>query len=36
LYFSDTYWPDFTIKDLNAALKDYSKRERKYGQRTES
>ena len=36
LYFSDTYWPDFTIKDLNAALKDYSKRERKYGQRSES
>jgi len=36
LYFSDAYWPDFTIKDLNAALKDYSKRERKYGQRSES
>jgi len=36
LYFSDTYWPDFTIKDLKAALKDYSKRERKYGQRSGS
>ena len=36
LYFSEAYWPDFTIKDLKAALKDYSKRERKYGQRSES
>ena len=36
LYFSEAYWPDFTIKDLKAALKDYSKRERKYGQRSDS
>ena len=36
LYFSETYWPDFTIKDLKAAINDFSKRERKYGQRSES
>ena len=34
LYFSETYWPDFTSKDLRAALNNYSKRDRKYGQRT--
>lgn len=33
LYFSETYWPDFTVKDLRAALDNYSKRDRKYGQR---
>ena len=36
LYFSETYWPDFTIKDLKTAINDFSKRERKYGQRSES
>lgn len=31
LYFSDTLWPDFDISDLNSALTDFSKRERRYG-----
>lgn len=31
LYFSDTLWPDFDVNDLNAALNDFSKRERRYG-----
>lgn len=31
LYFSDTLWPDFDINDLNSALTDFSKRERRYG-----
>ena len=30
-YFSDTLWPDFDITDLNSALNDFSKRERRYG-----
>jgi undecaprenyl diphosphate synthase len=31
LYFSDKLWPEFTKKDLQAAIKDYSRRERRYG-----
>lgn len=31
LYFTDKYWPDFTPKDLKEAIKDYSKRQRRYG-----
>lgn len=31
LYFSDTLWPDFDVNDLNSALTDFSKRERRYG-----
>jgi undecaprenyl diphosphate synthase len=31
LYFSKKYWPDFTEKDLDDALKDFSCRERKFG-----
>ncbi|MDD9331337.1 MAG: polyprenyl diphosphate synthase [Wolbachia sp.] len=31
LYFCDTLWPDFSCKHLNKALKEYAKRERKYG-----
>jgi undecaprenyl diphosphate synthase len=30
-YFSDKLWPEFTEQDLDAALVDYSKRERRYG-----
>jgi undecaprenyl diphosphate synthase len=30
-YFSDKLWPEFTEQDLDAALIDYSKRERRYG-----
>jgi len=31
LYFSKTLWPDFTEKDLDAALLDYAKRQRRFG-----
>lgn len=30
-YFTDTLWPDFTIADLNKALEEYAKRNRKFG-----
>lgn len=32
-YFSDKLWPDFTIKDLTAAIKVYQERERRFGGR---
>ncbi len=31
LYFSDTYWPDYSREDLQAALDDYARRERRFG-----
>jgi len=31
LYFSDKYWPDFSKKDFELALKEYSKRQRRFG-----
>lgn len=31
LYFTDTLWPDFDKKDLEAALKAYAERDRRYG-----
>lgn len=31
LWFTDIYWPDFTREDLLDALKDYQKRERRFG-----
>ena len=31
LYFYPKYWPDFTEKDLDEALADYSERKRKFG-----
>lgn len=31
LYFTKTFWPDFTPKKLNKAFIDYSKRNRKFG-----
>ncbi|MFN3598618.1 MAG: polyprenyl diphosphate synthase [Aquificaceae bacterium] len=31
LYFSDTYWPNFTREELLKALEDFSRRERKFG-----
>lgn len=31
LYFTDTYWPDFTREELLKALEDFSRRERKFG-----
>lgn len=31
LWFSNILWPDFTEKDLDAALADYTKRDRRFG-----
>ncbi len=31
LWFTSVYWPDFKKKHLEAALKDYAKRERRFG-----
>jgi len=31
LYFCPKYWPDFTEKDLDEALSDYSQRQRRFG-----
>jgi len=31
LYFSNKLWPDFSEKDLDKALQDFSKRERRFG-----
>ena len=31
LYFTNILWPDFTIQDLSAAIKDYYSRNRRYG-----
>lgn len=31
LYFCSKYWPEFSQKDLAAAIKEYSQRDRKYG-----
>ena len=31
LYFSDKLWPDFTKKDFELALSEYSRRERRFG-----
>ncbi|MEG0895472.1 MAG: undecaprenyl diphosphate synthase family protein, partial [Oscillospiraceae bacterium] len=29
--FMDVLWPDFTVKDLDFALKEYQKRNRRFG-----
>jgi undecaprenyl diphosphate synthase len=31
-YFTKTSWPDFTKEDLNIAIEEFNKRERRYGQ----
>lgn len=31
LYFTDTYWPDFDEKGLQAAILDYQGRQRRFG-----
>lgn len=31
LYFTDTLWPDFTLKDFTSALEAFATRERRYG-----
>ncbi len=35
LYFTDTLWPDFRKNDLILAIKDYQKRERRFGKTSE-
>jgi undecaprenyl diphosphate synthase len=32
LHFTDVYWPDFGVKDLERAISDYASRQRRYGQ----
>ena len=31
LYFSDLYWPDFSVAELKKAFKEYARRERRFG-----
>ncbi len=31
LYFTQTYWPDFNVKEFEKAVGDYQRRERRYG-----
>ncbi len=31
LYFTNTYWPDFTAEHMDAALEEYAHRQRRYG-----
>jgi len=31
LYFSEKYWPEFTEKDLDEALRNYTQRQRRFG-----
>lgn len=33
LYFTESYWPDFSKKDLILAIENFNKRERRYGTR---
>lgn len=35
LYFTDTYWPDFTAADLDKAIASYGERERRFGRTSE-
>jgi undecaprenyl diphosphate synthase len=35
LYFTDKLWPDFTPADLDAAIEDYTRRDRRFGKRKE-
>ncbi len=35
LYFTDTYWPDFDAKALDAAIASYQTRERRFGRTSE-
>ena len=30
-YFTDVYWPDFDLKELEKAIRDYNTRDRRYG-----
>jgi len=33
LYFSKTYWPDFSSQDFDSALEEYGRRQRRYGEK---
>ena len=35
LYFTETYWPDFTAEHLYSAIEDYQSRERRFGKTSE-
>ncbi len=35
LYFTDTLWPDFSKKELEKAIEEYQRRERRFGRTTE-
>ncbi|HEU0230539.1 MAG TPA: undecaprenyl diphosphate synthase family protein, partial [Burkholderiaceae bacterium] len=35
LYFTDSYWPDFGAKELDAAFEWYRTRERRFGRTSE-
>ncbi len=35
LYFTDVLWPDFNAEHLNAAIQDYSSRQRRFGKTSE-
>jgi undecaprenyl diphosphate synthase len=35
LYFTDKHWPDFTGADLEVAIEDYRRRERRFGKTSE-
>lgn len=35
LYFCDTYWPDFREEELHKAIRDYQRRERRFGKTSE-
>jgi undecaprenyl diphosphate synthase len=30
-YFTDVYWPDFGLEELEKAIKEYNKRQRRFG-----
>jgi len=34
-YFTETFWPEFSEKDLDKALDSYAKRQRRYGMLSE-
>jgi len=35
IYFSNLFWPDFNVKELDKAISDYENRERRYGKISE-
>ena len=36
IYFSDLFWPDFNKSELDLAISDYKKRERRFGKINEN